>query len=141
MAHGSRERLVLLMYVNKHPMDSKFNRRLTPNNPDMSVFSHKCWGLIPPYTHVNGTYPIDGGFISPEIKVVNLAMLNFNNSLGDHRLLILDMSTWSLVQIQGLPTSEQATSHITARLHCQIQPNNMGTVQNTPNQRETQRSG
>jgi hypothetical protein len=43
--------------------------------------------------HINGSQPIDGGYISPEIKVVNLAMLNFQDSLGDHRSLIIDMST------------------------------------------------
>jgi hypothetical protein len=90
------ERIVLLMDVNKHPTDSKFVRRLTAKNPDMSESSHKYWGPTLPYSHVNGTYLIGGSYMSPEIEVVNLAMLNFTNNPGDHRLLILNTSIRSL---------------------------------------------
>jgi hypothetical protein len=48
--------------------------------------------------HINGSQPIDGGYISPEIEVVNLAMLNFQDSPGDHRSLIIDVSTRSLLR-------------------------------------------
>ncbi len=91
------ERIVLPMDVNEHPMDTKFVRWLTAKIPDMSESSHKCWGPTPPYTHVNGTYPINGNYMSPEIEVVNLAMLIFTNSPGGHRSLILDISTRSLL--------------------------------------------
>jgi hypothetical protein len=63
----------------------------------MYIFSHKSWGPMPPYTHVKGTHPIDGGYISAEVEVVNLLMLNFTDSPSDHRLLILNISTKSLL--------------------------------------------
>ncbi len=93
----AEEIMVLLMDVNKHPMEGKFSRKLAEMNLDMHEFSHKCWGPTQPYTHINGTQPIDGGYISSEIEVLNLAMLNFTDSPGNHRLLILDVSTRSLL--------------------------------------------
>ncbi len=65
----------------------------------MTEFSHKCWGPKEPYTHHSGTSPIDGGYKTPDIEIVNIAMLNFAESPGDHRSLILDVSTQSLLGI------------------------------------------
>jgi hypothetical protein len=85
--------------VNEHPTEGKFSKRLSATNPDIYKFLHKCWGPKASYTHINGSQPIDGGYTSPEIEieVVNLAMLNFRDSPGDHRLLIFDTSTRSLL--------------------------------------------
>jgi hypothetical protein len=40
--------------------------------------------------------PIDGGYKSSEIEIVNLGMLKFVESPGDHRSFIIDISTRSL---------------------------------------------
>jgi hypothetical protein len=85
--------IILLMDVNKHPIEGKFSRRLAAKSPDMHKFLHKCWGPVASYTHINGSQPINGGYKSPEIEVVNLAMLNFKDSPGDHRSLIVNIST------------------------------------------------
>ncbi len=63
----------------------------------MEEFSHKCWGPTEPYTHPSGKLPIDGGYKSPEVKIVDLAMLNFAESPGNHRSLLFDVSTRSLL--------------------------------------------
>jgi hypothetical protein len=63
----------------------------------MEEFSHKCWGPTEPYTHPSRKSPIDGGYKSPEVEIVNLAMLNFAESLGNHRSLIFDVSTRSVL--------------------------------------------
>jgi hypothetical protein len=57
----------------------------------------KCWGPTPPYTHISGLFPIDGKYKSPETKIVNLGMLSFTESPGDHRSFIIDISTCSLL--------------------------------------------
>ena len=62
----------------------------------MEEFTHKCWGPTPPHTHARGSAPIDGGYKSQEIEMFNLCMLNFADSPGDHRSLILDVSTRSM---------------------------------------------
>jgi hypothetical protein len=91
------EGIILLMDVNEHPTKGKFSRKLAKMNLDMHKFSHKYWGPTPPNTHIKGTQPITSGYISSKIEVLNLAMLNFRDSLGNHRLLILKVSTRSLL--------------------------------------------
>ncbi len=80
-----------MMDLNNHPLRNKLYTKL--NEHDMSEFSHKCWGPKEPYTRHSGTSPIDGGYKTPDIEIVNIAMLNFAESPGDHRSLILDVST------------------------------------------------
>jgi hypothetical protein len=63
----------------------------------MEEFSHKCWGLKEPYTYHLGKFPINGGYKSPEVEIVNLNMLNFAESSGDHRSLLFNISTRSLL--------------------------------------------
>jgi hypothetical protein len=65
----------------------------------MEEFTHKCWGPKEPYTHHTGKLPIDGGYKSPKVEIVNLAMLTFAESPGDHRSFILDMSMHSFLGV------------------------------------------
>jgi hypothetical protein len=91
------ERIILMMDLNNHPLRNKLYTKLKEH--DMSQLSHKCWGPKEPYTHHSGTSPIDGGYKTPDIEIVNIAMLNFAESPGDHHSLILDVSTQSLLGI------------------------------------------
>jgi hypothetical protein len=91
------ERIVLVMDVNNHPLNSKFYQRLQQEQTDLEEFTHKCWGPTPPYTRISGSSPINGGYKYPEIKIVNLGMLSFAESPGDHRLFIIDILTRSLL--------------------------------------------
>jgi hypothetical protein len=65
----------------------------------MYEFTHKCWGPMEFYTHHSGKSPIDGGYKAPEVEIINLAMVTFAESPGDHQLFILDVSTQSLVGV------------------------------------------
>ncbi len=91
------KRIVLLMDVNNHPLCKKFYSLLKEQNTDMEEFSHKCWGPKEPHTHHSGKSPIDGGYKSPEVEIVNLSMLDFAESPGNHRSLLFDISTRSLL--------------------------------------------
>ncbi len=75
----------------------RFNRQILRTGPDLEEFTHKCWGAHQPYTHINRKIPIDGGYKSPEIEVLNVCMLPFLDSPGDHRAFIIDISTRSLL--------------------------------------------
>jgi len=86
-----------MMDLNDHPMRNKFYTKLKEHN--MAEFTHKCWGQKEPYTHHSGNTPIDGGYKSPEVVIVNLPMLNFAESPGDHRSLVFDISTRSLLGV------------------------------------------
>jgi hypothetical protein len=52
---------------------------------------------MPPYTHISGSSPINGGYKCPKIEIVQLGMLSFAESPGDHRSFIIDVSTCLLL--------------------------------------------
>ena len=91
------ERIILLMDVNGHPLHNNLYKQLMEGTEPLEEFTHKCWGAVPPHTYARGSSPIDGGYKSPEIEIINLSMLTFAESPGDHRSLILDVSTRSLL--------------------------------------------
>jgi hypothetical protein len=93
----SGERIILLMDANEHVLNGRFHKALTSAGLDMEEFTHKCWGPKEPYTHINGSIPIDGGYKSSKIEVMNICMLPFLDSPGDHRVCIIDVSTRSLL--------------------------------------------
>ncbi len=88
---------MLLMEVNDHLLHNKFYNTLKEQTTDMEEFTHKCWGPKEPYTHYLGKSPIDGGYKSPEVEIVNLSMLNFAEYPSNHRSLLFDISTCSLL--------------------------------------------
>ncbi len=87
------------MDINHHPICNKLYTKLKEQDTKMEDFTHKCWGPKEPYTHHSGKSPIDGGYKTPEFEIVNLSMLTFAESPGDHRSFILDVSTRSLLRV------------------------------------------
>ncbi len=85
------------MDVNDHPLKSKFYWWLKREQTELDKITHKCWGPMPPYMHISGLSPINGGYKSPEIEIVQLGMLSFLESPGDHRSFIIDVSTCLLL--------------------------------------------
>jgi hypothetical protein len=94
---GKGKRIILMMDLNNHSMQNKLYTKLKEHN--MMEFTHKCWGPKEPYTHHSGKSPIDGDYKTPEVEIVNLAMLNFAEGPGDHRSFTLDVSTRSLLGV------------------------------------------
>jgi hypothetical protein len=89
----SGERIILLMNANEHVLKGKFNKALTSAGLNMEEFTHKCWGPNQPYTHINGSIPINGGYKLSEIEVMNICMLPFLDCPGGHRAFIINVST------------------------------------------------
>ncbi len=94
---GKGERIILMMDLNNHPMRNKLYMKL--KDQDMTELTHKCWGPKEPYKHHSRKSPIDRGYKTPEVEIVNLTMLNFAESPGDHWSFILDVSTQSLLGV------------------------------------------
>jgi hypothetical protein len=88
-----------MMDINDHPLQNKFYKKLKDHNTDMEEFIHKCWGPKEAYKHHSGKSPIDGGYKTLEVKILNLAMLTFAESPGDHGSFVLDVSTQSLLGV------------------------------------------
>jgi hypothetical protein len=85
------------MYANENVLKGKLNKVLTRTRLVIEEFTHKCWGPNQPYTHINGSIPIDGGYKLSEIEVLNVCMLPFLDSPGNHCTFITDISTRSLL--------------------------------------------
>ncbi len=88
---------MLAIDLNGHPLHNSLNCQLKDCKTGMEEFSHKCWGPKAPYTHPAGRSPFEGAYKSLEIEIVNLSMLTFADSPGDHRSLCFDISTRSLL--------------------------------------------
>jgi hypothetical protein len=89
----SGERIILMKDANEHVLTGEFNRAIVCAGLDLEEFTHKFWGARQPYIHISGKIPINGGYKSPEIEVLNVCMLPFLDSPGDHHAFILDIST------------------------------------------------
>ncbi len=85
------------MDVNDHLLHNKFYTTLKEQTINIEEFTHKCWGPKESYTHHLGKFPINGGYKSPEVDIIYLSMLNFAESPGNHRSLLFDSSTHSLL--------------------------------------------
>jgi hypothetical protein len=94
---ATRERMILLMDLNGNHLINGLYDKIGRGSDGMEEFTHRCWGRTPPNTHSRGSVPIDGGYISPEIEIINLSMLNFVDSPDNHRSLLLDVSTSSML--------------------------------------------
>ncbi len=124
----SGKRITQLMDANEHVLNGKFNRALTRTGLDLDEFTHKCWGAYQPYTHINGSIPINGGYILPEMEVLNVCMLPFLDSPGDHQAFIIDISTRLLLGefhykvcrpiSRHLITSQQSSVNEYSRIVC-----------------------
>jgi hypothetical protein len=81
---GKGKWVIIMMDINNHLLQNEFYKKLKDHNTNMEEFTHKCWVPKEPYTHHSGKSPIDGGYKTPEVKIVNLAMLTFAERPGDH---------------------------------------------------------
>jgi hypothetical protein len=96
---GRGKRVLIMMDINDHPLQNKFYTKLQEQNTELEDFTHKCWGPNEPYTHHSGKTPIDSGYKTLEVKTVNLAILTFVESPGDHQSFVPDVSTRSLLGV------------------------------------------
>ncbi len=94
---GAGDRIVLMIDVNGHPLHNNLYQQLQERKTEMEEFFHKFWSLTAPYMHPAGKLLINGVYKSPEVEIVNLCMLMFAKSLGDHPSLCFDISTCSLL--------------------------------------------
>jgi hypothetical protein len=53
------------------------------------------WAGVEPPTHSRGSTPIDGIYASQELEIDSVMVLPFHESIGDHRTMIVDITTRS----------------------------------------------
>jgi hypothetical protein len=85
------ERLILMMDANGDVTSGPIKRFIMALGLQNSILSHYP-DLPPPATHQRGSTTIDIILNSPEIKIVHAAFLAGQDSLGDHRMAMVDFS-------------------------------------------------
>ena len=81
----------------------------------MREVTHKYWDKsTEPNTHISGSSAINGIFTTGDIDTTNFLSLSFDESIGDHRTMILEVSTASTIgYFQGKivrPSSRRLTT-------------------------------
>ncbi len=66
---------------------------------DLEEISHKAWGGKEVNMHIDGLQPIDGFWASRSLEIGGFLILPFSRSVGDHRLMIFDVTSRSLLSV------------------------------------------
>lgn len=89
------ERLIVMADMNEHILRGPLARRLL--SLGLLEATHHYWGEKEPNTHVSGSKPIDAVYHTPDIEITATRQLSFHESVGDHRLVLIDVTTRSLI--------------------------------------------
>lgn len=110
---ASGDRIVLFIDANERITNGPISRALAGIN--MTEVTHKFWEPgTEPHTHLSGSTAIDGIFTTHDLETSGLVELPFEESVGDHRTMIIEMTTTSTIgRFQGKivrPTSRRLTT-------------------------------
>ena len=90
------DRLILFIDANESIVRGPICRTL--GSIGMFEVTHKYWESgVEPNTHISGSMAIDGIFVTHDIETTNFLSLSFDESVGDHRTMILEVSTASTI--------------------------------------------
>ena len=113
------DRILLFIDANEDIINSRLGKSLTECKADLTEISHTFWPAgSRPHTHISGSVPIDGVFCTSDLDCPNLLSLSFHEGVGDHRTVIIEVTTLSaLGQLQSnivRPTSRRLTTKQTS---------------------------
>ena len=60
--------------------------------------THQHWRNKEPHTFIGGVEPIDGVWHTPDLEVSAVVQLSFHEGLGDHRTVLVDITTHSAIR-------------------------------------------
>jgi hypothetical protein len=89
------DRLLIFMDMNEHIINGPLAKRML--GMGLEEVTHQHWGDIKPHTYMGGKEPIDAVFHTPDLKVTSTLQLSFQEAVGDHRTVLVDISTWSAI--------------------------------------------
>eukprot|EP00956_Cyclotella_meneghiniana_P013588 scaffold19721_cov38-Cyclotella_meneghiniana.AAC.6 len=108
------ERLILMMDANEHVLTGKLCRRLSDASIGLREVTKDRLGSLCPNTHASGSIPIDGVWATPDVEVVNVKWLSFDESPGDHRACLVDFTSRSVVGTDGKRIVRPACRRLTS---------------------------
>ncbi len=111
---SSGDRIILCADLNEHVLRGPIARRLCHEDIGLSEVGNRYGPPnSKPNTHIDGSQPIDGFFSTPDIDVTNFLSLSFHEGVGDHRTMIIEVTTASTIgRFQGniiRPSSRRLT--------------------------------
>ena len=91
------DRLLVMIDANEHVLTGKMCRQLPAEGLDLREATKDVLGELCPNTHLLGSMPIDGVWVTPDLTVTSIKWLGFKESPGDHRACIFDVTTLSAI--------------------------------------------
>ena len=89
------ERLLIFADMNEHIINGKLAKQLF--SLDLEEATHLFWTDEEPHTYIDGKIPIDGVYHSRELEIVSSLQLSFHEGVGDHRTVLVDITSRSLL--------------------------------------------
>jgi len=89
------DRLLIFMDMNKHVLRRTMAHYLL--SMGLVEATHQHWGTEEPHRFIGGVDPIDGVWHTPDLEVSALVQLSFHEGLGDHRTVLVDVTTQSAI--------------------------------------------
>ncbi len=111
------ERIVLFMDHNEHIIKGALGKALVDKDGlDMREAVVQHTGVHPGATFLRGSKPIDGFWVTNDLKVSNASVMPFGYSVGDHRAFIPNIPIKSLVGINPVKIVCPAGRRLNSRL-------------------------
>jgi hypothetical protein len=89
------DRLLVFMDINKHILTGRLARRLLAMG--LREATHSQWGETKPHTYICGLEPINAVWHSQDLEVTSTLQLSFHEGVGDHRLVLVDITAHSAI--------------------------------------------
>jgi hypothetical protein len=90
------ERLLIFIDMNEHILHGVLPKKLFQLG--LQEATHKHWDGPEPRTFVYGDgQQIDGVYHTPDLEIASLMLLSFHEGVGDHRTVIIDVTTSSAI--------------------------------------------
>ena len=90
------ERLLIFIDLNEHILDSRLARDLMELGLKEATHPHWPEG-VEPRTYIRGRGPIDAVYFTPDLEIVATLQLSFHEGVGDHRTVLVDVSSRSMI--------------------------------------------
>jgi hypothetical protein len=89
------DRLLLFMDMNEHILTGHVARQLLAMG--LRKATHSQWGEMEPHKYVRGLEPINAVWHSQDLEVVSTLQLSFHEGVGDHCLVLVDITMKSAI--------------------------------------------
>jgi hypothetical protein len=111
------ERIVLFMDHNEHVYDGMLGKALSDREGlNLREVILETTDVQTGATFFRGSHPIDGLWASADLDISNACVMPFGYGVGDHRAFILDIPLESLVGINPMRISRQASRRLNSRI-------------------------